>query len=37
VLLCSEAALVPPSAHGVIADTQIAGIVLRNFGVEYPG
>jgi predicted AlkP superfamily pyrophosphatase or phosphodiesterase len=37
VLLCSEAALVPPSAHGVIADTQIAGIVLRNFGVEYRG
>jgi hypothetical protein len=36
VLLCSEAALVSPSADGTVADTQIAGIVLRNFGVERP-
>lgn len=34
VLLCSEEGLVRPSSDGTVSDTQIAGIVLRNFGVE---
>jgi predicted AlkP superfamily pyrophosphatase or phosphodiesterase len=36
VLICSEAAVVPPSQDGTVADTQVAGILLRNFGVATP-
>ncbi len=33
VLLCSEGGLVRPSNDGTVPDTQIAGILLRNFGL----
>ena len=34
VLLSSAADAVRPAADGTVADTEIAGIILRNFGVS---
>jgi predicted AlkP superfamily pyrophosphatase or phosphodiesterase len=36
VLMCSEGAVVRPSYDGTVPDTQVAEILLRNFGVAPP-